>query len=72
MALHTPKIDQLTDAYAVAQLHHEMKIVGIVASIEEAQKLAAETGNLGYPTFIFPVPLAYIPQATRYAQAGYK
>ena len=72
MALHTPPVDELHDAYAVAQLHHEMKIVGIVASMEEAQKLAKATGNLGYPTFIFTVPLAYIPQGTRYAQASYK
>lgn len=60
MALHTPPVEELHDAFAVAQLHHEMKIVGIERTIEEAQKLCRQTANLGYPCFIFPVPVAYI------------
>jgi len=36
MALHTPSVDELHDVFAVAQLHHELKIVGIVVTIPEA------------------------------------
>lgn len=72
MALHTPPVDELHDAFAVTQLHHEMKIVGILRTFEEAQALCKQTANLGYQCFIFGVPLAYIPQGTRYSQPNYK
>jgi len=49
-----------------------MKIIGIVANFDEAKQLAADTGNLGYPTLIFSVPLAFIPRGTGFAQASYK
>lgn len=66
MALHTPPVEELHDAFAVAQLHHEMKIVGIVATFDEAKELVKSTANLGYPCFIFKVPMALVPQGTRY------
>jgi len=72
MALHTPPVDQLHDAFAVAQLQHEMKIVGIVKMFTEAQELCRQTGNLGYPCLIFSVPMALVPRETRYAQASYR
>lgn len=72
MALHTPPADELHDAFAVAQLHHEMKIVGIVKTFGEAKQLCRETGNLGYPCLIFNVPMALVPRGQKYAQASYR
>jgi hypothetical protein len=72
MALHTPRVEELHDAFAVAQLHHEMKIVGIAATFDEAKELVKETSNLGYPCFIFNVPMALVPRGAKYAQASYK
>jgi hypothetical protein len=39
MALHSPPVDELHDAFAVAQIHHELKVISIVATFEEAQQL---------------------------------
>jgi len=72
MALHTPTVDELHDAFAVAQLHHELKVIGIVASFEEAKELCQQTGNLGYPCLIFTVPLALVPRGQRFTQAAYR
>jgi hypothetical protein len=72
MALHTLPVDELHDGFAVAQLHHEMKIIGIVATFEEAQQLCRQTGNLGYPCLIFGVPMALVPRGAKYAQASYR
>lgn len=72
MALHVPPVEELHEAFAVAQLHHDMKIVGIVETFEEAQELCRQTGNLGYPCLIFGVPMALVPQGTKYAQASYR
>jgi len=72
MALHSPPVDELHDAFAVAQLHHEMKLVGIVKTFPEAQELCRQTGNLGYPCLIFGVPLALVPRGQKYAQPNYK
>jgi hypothetical protein len=65
-------IDEVLDGYAVTQLHHDMKLIGIEQSLEAAQALCKQTANLGYPCFIFPVPVAYVQKGTRYAQPNYK
>jgi hypothetical protein len=70
--LPKPPIEEIRDAYAVTQLHHEMQLIGIERTKVAAEALCKQTANLGYPCFIFPVPVAYIQQPTRYAQPNYK
>lgn len=42
MALHTPPVEKMEDAFAVAQLHHEIKVIGIKATFDEAKELCAD------------------------------
>ena len=72
MALHSPPIEKMEDAFAVAQLNRELKIVGIKATFDEATELCEQTSNLGYPVVILAVPLAFMPQRTRFPEPCYK
>lgn len=72
MALHTPPVEKLADAFAVAQLHNELKVVGIKPTFDEAKELCEQTSNLGYPVVIFSVPLAFMPQGQRFPEPCYK
>lgn len=57
-------VEEVRNAFAVTQLHHEMKVLGIVSTFDEAKELSQQPANLGYPCFIFPVPAAFVRRGT--------
>jgi len=66
------KIEKITNGYAILQVQHEMKIVGVEKDLAAATTVAEKTGNLGYPVVVLPIPIAFIPQGQAWGTPNYK